>query len=59
MLAAGSLILSVPFQRGFTWLGVVDIPPQQETVYRWGDAAADYAPQSDVWLMIFERARPQ
>ena len=47
------------YQRGFTRVGVVDIPPQQETVYRWGDAAAGYAPRSDVWLMIFERARPQ
>ena len=47
------------YQRGFTRVGVVDIPPQQETVYRWGDAAAGYAPRSDVWLMVFERARPQ
>jgi 4-amino-4-deoxy-L-arabinose transferase-like glycosyltransferase len=47
------------YQRGFTRVGVVDIPPEQETIYRWGDAAVDYAPRSDVWLMIFERARPQ
>ena len=47
------------YQRGFTRVGVVDIPRQQETVYRWGDAAAGYAPRSDVWLMIFERTRPQ
>jgi 4-amino-4-deoxy-L-arabinose transferase-like glycosyltransferase len=46
------------YQRGFTRVGVVDIPPRQETVYRWGDAAAVYAPRSDVWLMVFERARP-
>jgi hypothetical protein len=43
----------------FTRVGVVDIPRQQETVYRWGDAAAGYAPRSDVWLMVFERTRPQ
>jgi len=47
------------YQRGFTRVGVVDIPRQQETVYRWGDAAAVYAPRSDVWLMVFERTRPQ
>jgi len=47
------------YQRGFTRVGVVDIPRQQETVYRWGDAAAAYAPRSDVWLMIFERTRPR
>ena len=47
------------YQRGFTRVGVVDIPRQQETVYRWGDAAAGYAPRSDVWMMVFERARPQ
>jgi dolichyl-phosphate-mannose-protein mannosyltransferase len=47
------------YQRGFTRVGVVDIPPQQETVYRWGDAAAGYAPRSDVWLMVFERTRPK
>ena len=47
------------YQRGFTRVGVVDILPQRETVYRWGDAAAGYAPRSDVWLMVFERARPQ
>jgi hypothetical protein len=45
------------YQRGFTRVGVVDILPQQETVYRWGEAAATYAPRSDVWLMIFERTR--
>ena len=47
------------YQRGFTRVGVVDILPQQDTVYRWGDAAAAYAPRSDVWLMIFERTRPR
>jgi hypothetical protein len=47
------------YQRSFTRVGVVDIPPQQDTVYRWGDAAAAYAPRSDVWLMIFERTRPR
>ncbi len=47
------------YQRGFTRVGVVDIPRQQETVYRWGDAAAVYAPRSDVWLIVFERTRPQ
>jgi hypothetical protein len=47
------------YQRGFTRVGVVDIPPQQETVYRWGDAAAGYAPRSDVRLMVFERTRPK
>ena len=46
------------YQRDFTRVGVVDILPQQETVYRWGDAAAGYVPRSDVWLMVFERARP-
>ncbi len=47
------------YQRGFTRVGVVDIPAQRQTEYRWGDAAAGYAPRSDVWLMVFERARPQ
>jgi hypothetical protein len=47
------------YQRGFTRVGVVDIPPQQETVYRWGDVAAGYTPRSNVWLMVFERTRPQ
>jgi Dolichyl-phosphate-mannose-protein mannosyltransferase len=45
------------YQRGFTRVGVADILPQQETVYRWGEAASSYAPRSDVWLMVFERAR--
>jgi 4-amino-4-deoxy-L-arabinose transferase-like glycosyltransferase len=46
------------YQRGFTRVGVVDILPQQETVYRWGQEAAGYTPRSDVWLMVFERGRP-
>jgi hypothetical protein len=46
------------YQRGFTRVGVADILPAQETVYRWGDAASAYAPRSDVWLMVFERQRP-
>jgi len=45
------------YQRGLTRVGVADILPQQETVYRWGEAASNYAPRSDVWLMVFERAR--
>jgi hypothetical protein len=40
-----------PYQRSFTRVGVIDIVPRQETVYRWGAAALDYAPRSDVWLM--------
>ena len=47
------------YQRGFTRVGVADIVSPQETVYRWGEAAAGYAPRSDVWLMVFERARPR
>jgi hypothetical protein len=47
------------YQRGFTCVGVADILPAQETVYRWGDAASAYAPRSDVWLMVFERQRPR
>jgi dolichyl-phosphate-mannose-protein mannosyltransferase len=46
------------YQRGFTRVGVADIVSPQETVYRWGEAALDYAPRSDVWLMVFERQRP-
>jgi hypothetical protein len=38
-------------------VGVVDIIPLQETVYRWGAEALDYASRSDVWLMLFERRR--
>jgi len=45
------------YQRDLKRVGVIDIPSQQETVYRWGDDAATYAPRSDVWLMIFERGR--
>ena len=45
------------YQRSFTRVGVIDIVPRQETVYRWGAAALDYAPRSDVWLMVFERGR--
>jgi 4-amino-4-deoxy-L-arabinose transferase-like glycosyltransferase len=45
------------YQQNLKRVGVVDIPPQHETVYRWGDDAATYAPRSDVWLMIFERGR--
>jgi len=45
------------YQRGFTRVGVVDIVSPHETVYRWGEAARDYAPRSDVWLMVFERGR--
>ena len=47
------------YQRGFIRVGVADIVSPQETVYRWGDAAGGYAPRSDVWLMVFERARPR
>ena len=47
------------YQRGFTRVGVADIISPQETVYRWGEAAVGYAPRSDVWLMVFERARPR
>lgn len=45
------------YQRSFTRVGVVDIVSRQETVYRWGAEARDYAPRSDVWLMVFERGR--
>jgi hypothetical protein len=45
------------YQRGFTRVGVADVLPAQDTVYRWGDAASAYAPRSDVWLMVFERQR--
>ena len=45
------------YQQSLKRVGVVDIPKRQETVYRWGDDAATYAPSSDVWLMIFERGR--
>ncbi|MGH7302733.1 MAG: ArnT family glycosyltransferase [Candidatus Rokuibacteriota bacterium] len=47
------------YQRGFTRVGVADIVSPRETVYRWGNAADGYAPRSDVWLMLFERARPR
>jgi hypothetical protein len=47
------------YQRGFARVGVADIVSPQETVYRWGDDASGYAPRSDVWLMVFERARSQ
>ena len=47
------------YQRGYTRVGVADVVSPQETVYRWGDAAGGYAPRSDVWLMVFERARPR
>jgi hypothetical protein len=47
------------YQRGFRRIGVVDIVSQQETIYRWADAALDYKPRSDVWLMVFERAGPR
>ena len=43
------------YQRGFKRVGVVDVISPRETEYRWGNAAIGYAPQSDVWLMIFER----
>jgi hypothetical protein len=36
---------------------VLDIIPRQETVYRCGAEALDYASRSDVWLMVFERRR--
>jgi Dolichyl-phosphate-mannose-protein mannosyltransferase len=45
------------YQQNLKRVGVVDILSRQETVYRWGDDAATYAPRSDVWLMIFERGR--
>jgi hypothetical protein len=45
------------YQRDFVRVGVVDIVSPHETVYRWGDDAGGYAPRSDVWLMVFERAR--
>ena len=44
-------------RRSFTRVGVVNIVPRWETVYRWGAEALDYAPRSDVWLMVFERGR--
>ena len=43
------------YQRGFKRVGVADILPRQETVYRWDGEAQGYAPRSDVWLMVFER----
>ena len=45
------------YQRGLARVGVADILKGQETVYRWGPDARDYAPRSDVWLMVFERGR--
>jgi hypothetical protein len=47
------------YQRGFRRIGIVDIVSQQETIYRWADAALDEKPRSDVWLMVFERAGPR
>jgi len=45
------------YQRSFTRVGVVDIVSRRESVYRWDAEALDYAPRSDVWLMVFERER--
>jgi len=45
------------YQRSFRRVGVADVLSQQETVYRWNDAALAYSPRSDVWLMVFERGR--
>jgi len=45
------------YQRSLTRVGVADILEGPETVYRWGPDARDYAPRSDVWLMVFERGR--
>jgi 4-amino-4-deoxy-L-arabinose transferase-like glycosyltransferase len=45
------------YQRSFNRVGVADIMSRQETVYRWDGDAREYAPRSDVWLMVFERGR--
>jgi hypothetical protein len=43
------------YHQDFTRVGVVDILSQRPTEYRWGEAAAGYAPRSDVWVMVFQR----
>ena len=45
------------YQQSLARVGVADILEGPETVYRWGADARDYAPRSDVWLMVFERGR--
>jgi len=42
------------FQQDYYQLvGIVDIISSDETVWRWGDAAAGYVPRSKFWLAIF------
>jgi hypothetical protein len=42
------------FQQDYYQLvGIVDIISSDETVWRWGDAAAGYVPRSQFWLAIF------
>jgi hypothetical protein len=35
--------------------GIVDIVPNDETIYRWGEDADGYKPRSEYYLSIFER----
>ncbi|MHC4423674.1 MAG: glycosyltransferase family 39 protein, partial [Planctomycetota bacterium] len=42
-------------EKYYRQVGVIDIMPQDQTVYRWYDRAIEYTPQSNCWLAVFQR----
>jgi len=44
-------------QKYYQRVGVIDIFPNQSTVYRWGEESYQYAPRSPYWLAVFERIK--
>jgi len=41
--------------RNYFVSGVVDVLSHEETVYKWGEQARDYSPQSSFHLVIYQR----
>jgi hypothetical protein len=42
-------------QKYYKRMGVIDLISEENTVYRWGQEALEYSPQSKFWIEVFER----
>ena len=36
-------------------VGIIDMPPYEQTIYRWNEQAADYTPAAVHWIAVYKR----
>ncbi|MGA2071535.1 MAG: hypothetical protein ABSG97_09320 [Sedimentisphaerales bacterium] len=41
--------------RVYNLVGVVNMLPSGQTVYRWDEQAVDYTPASEFWVAVYKR----